>query len=47
MIAPLDAYLEKALGQPVEFLIATSYKDVVGMMLKGKVDRAYSNCGFN
>lgn len=29
MIAPLDAHLEKVLGQPVDFLIADSYQSMI------------------
>ena len=42
MIAPLDAHLEKVLGQPVEFLIAKSYKDNVDMLVDGRANAAYT-----
>ncbi len=42
MIAPLDAHMEKVLGQPVEFLIAESYKDNVDMLVDGRANAAYT-----
>jgi phosphonate transport system substrate-binding protein len=42
MIAPLDAHLEKVLGQPVEFLIAKDYKDNVDMLVDGRANAAYT-----
>jgi phosphonate transport system substrate-binding protein len=42
MIEPLDAHLEKVLGHPVEFLIATSYKDNVDMLVDGRANAAYT-----
>ncbi|MEB3295053.1 MAG: phosphate/phosphite/phosphonate ABC transporter substrate-binding protein [Synechococcales bacterium] len=42
MIAPLDAHLEKVLGQPVEFLIAKSYKDNIDMLVDGRANAAYT-----
>ena len=42
MIAPLDAHLEKVLGQPVEFLIAASYADNVDMLVDGRANAAYT-----
>lgn len=42
MIAPLDAHLEKVLGQRVDFLIAASYKDNVDMLLDGRANAAYT-----
>jgi phosphonate transport system substrate-binding protein len=42
MIAPLDAHLEKVLGQHVEFLIAASYKDNVDMLVDGRANAAYT-----
>ncbi|MBM0745718.1 phosphate/phosphite/phosphonate ABC transporter substrate-binding protein (plasmid) [Phormidium sp. CLA17] len=42
MIAPLDAHLEKVLGQRVEFLIAASYKDNVDMLVDGRANAAYT-----
>jgi len=41
MIAPLDAHLEKVLGQPVEFLIAKDYKESVDMLIDGRANSAY------
>ncbi|MCU0550179.1 MAG: phosphate/phosphite/phosphonate ABC transporter substrate-binding protein [Leptolyngbya sp. Prado105] len=41
MIAPLDAHLEKVLGQPVEFLVAKDYKDSVDMLVDGRANAAY------
>lgn len=42
MIAPLEAHLEKVLGQPVEFLIAKDYKDNVDMLVDGRANAAYT-----
>jgi phosphonate transport system substrate-binding protein len=42
MIAPLDAHLEKVLGQRVDFLIAKDYKDNVDMLLDGRANAAYT-----
>lgn len=42
MIAPLEAHLEKVLGQPVDFLIASSYQDNVDMLLDGRANAAYT-----
>jgi phosphonate transport system substrate-binding protein len=42
MIAPLDAHLEKVLGQPVEFLIAKDYQDNVDMLVDGRANAAYT-----
>lgn len=42
MIAPLDAHLEKVLGQRVDFLIANSYKDNVDMLVDGRANAAYT-----
>lgn len=42
VIAPLDAHLEKVLGQPVEFLIAKDYKDNVEMLVDGRANAAYT-----
>lgn len=42
MIAPLDAHLEKVLGQPVEFLIAKNYQDNVEMLVDGRANAAYT-----
>jgi phosphonate transport system substrate-binding protein len=41
IIAPLDAHLEKVLGQPVEFLIAKDYQDSVDMLFDGRANAAY------
>mgnify|MGYP002777001902 CR=1 FL=1 len=41
MIAPLDAHLEKVLGQPVEFLIGKDYKDSIDMLIDGRANAAY------
>lgn len=41
MIAPLDAHLEKVLGQRVDFLIAKDYKDSVDMLVDGRANAAY------
>lgn len=41
MIAPLDAHLEKVLGQKVDFLIAKDYKDSVDMLVDGRANAAY------
>jgi len=42
IIMPLDAHLEKVLGQRVDFLIAKDYKDNVGMLLDGRANAAYT-----
>jgi phosphonate transport system substrate-binding protein len=42
MIIPLDAHLEKVLGQQVDFLIADSYKDNVDMVVDGRANAAYT-----
>jgi phosphonate transport system substrate-binding protein len=42
MIAPLDAHLEKVLGQRVDFLIAASYEDNVDMLVDGRANAAYT-----
>lgn len=42
MIAPLDAHLEKVLGQPVDFLISESYQDTVAMLVDGRANAAYT-----
>jgi phosphonate transport system substrate-binding protein len=42
MIEPLDAHLEKVLGQPVEFLIAKDYQDNVDMLVDGRSSAAYT-----
>lgn len=42
MIVPLDAHLEKVLGQRVEFLIAKDYKDNVDMLVDGRANAAYT-----
>jgi phosphonate transport system substrate-binding protein len=42
MIAPLDAHLEKVLGQRVDFLIAASYEDNVEMLVDGRANAAYT-----
>lgn len=42
MIVPLKAHLEKALGQPVEFIIAKSYEDNIKMLLEGRANIAYT-----
>lgn len=41
IIAPLDAHLEKVLGQRVDFLIAKDYKDSVDMLVDGRANAAY------
>ncbi|RUR72231.1 phosphate/phosphite/phosphonate ABC transporter substrate-binding protein [Chlorogloeopsis fritschii PCC 9212] len=41
MIKPLDEYLEKALGQQVDFQIAKDYKQVVDWLVEEKIDMAY------
>jgi phosphonate transport system substrate-binding protein len=41
MIAPLEAHLEKVLGQPVEFLIAKDYQDSVDMLVDGRANALY------
>jgi phosphonate transport system substrate-binding protein len=43
MIAPLDAHLEKVLGQRVDFLIATSSEDNVKMLVDGRANAAYTD----
>lgn len=42
MIAPLEAHLEKVLGQSVDFLIASSYQDNVDMLIDGRANAAYT-----
>ncbi len=42
MIAPLKSHLEKVLGQKVEFLIASNYKDNVDMLVDGRANAAYT-----
>ncbi|HEY9873715.1 MAG TPA: phosphate/phosphite/phosphonate ABC transporter substrate-binding protein, partial [Candidatus Obscuribacterales bacterium] len=42
MIAPLDAHLEKVLGQRVDFLIAKDYQDNVDMLADGRANAAYT-----
>ncbi|KST66184.1 phosphate/phosphite/phosphonate ABC transporter substrate-binding protein [Mastigocoleus testarum] len=42
MIKPLKRHLEKVLRQKVEFLIASSYKDNVDMLVDGRANAAYT-----
>ncbi|MEO0969483.1 MAG: phosphate/phosphite/phosphonate ABC transporter substrate-binding protein [Cyanobacteria bacterium J06639_18] len=42
MIKPLKQHLEKVLRQKVEFLIASSYKDNVDMLVDGRANAAYT-----
>jgi phosphonate transport system substrate-binding protein len=42
MIAPLEAHLEKVLGQSVDFLIAKDYRDNVDMLVDGRANAAYT-----
>lgn len=42
IIAPLDAHLEKVLGQQVDFLFAENYEDNVKMLLDGRANAAYT-----
>jgi phosphonate transport system substrate-binding protein len=42
IIAPLDAHLEKVLGQRVDFLIAKDYKETVDMLVDGRANAAYT-----
>lgn len=42
IIAPLDAHLEKVLGQRVDFLFAESYEDNVKMLVDGRANAAYT-----
>jgi phosphonate transport system substrate-binding protein len=41
VIAPLDAHLEKVLGQQVDFLFAKNYQDSVDMLVDGRANSAY------
>ncbi|WP_238178446.1 phosphate/phosphite/phosphonate ABC transporter substrate-binding protein [Calothrix sp. 336/3] len=41
MITPLDAHLEKVLGQQVDFIIAKDYKDAVDMLVDGRANAFY------
>ncbi|NJL62234.1 MAG: phosphate/phosphite/phosphonate ABC transporter substrate-binding protein [Methylacidiphilales bacterium] len=42
MIVPLDAHLEKVLGQQVDFIIAKDYQDSVNMLVDGRANAAYA-----
>ncbi|NJR52520.1 MAG: phosphate/phosphite/phosphonate ABC transporter substrate-binding protein [Leptolyngbyaceae cyanobacterium CSU_1_3] len=42
MIAPLEAHLEKVLGQQVDFLVAKDYKESVDMLVDGRTNAAYA-----
>ncbi|WP_199307207.1 phosphate/phosphite/phosphonate ABC transporter substrate-binding protein [Alkalinema sp. FACHB-956] len=41
MIKPLDAHLEKVLGQQVDFIIAKDYRDGVDMLVDGRANAFY------
>jgi phosphonate transport system substrate-binding protein len=41
MIIPLDAHIEKVLGQQVDFIIAKDYQDSVDMLVDGRANAIY------